>query len=224
MFIRRYEWQSRTSIHAHGAARFKNDPGLVDLTYKTYLGHLASKKLESGAVTAEHPDYSKCCQEKKLGEESEIIVTKYTDRIITAMNTGLNISNPNVPDPHPCSYNNNLIIDVNSDYKEIINCCQRHVCRLDGYCKSSRIIGKCRFGYPFNNLEKTKIQFTETENNVSAEIVLKRNDPYLNMHNRFICQNWRGNTDMQMILDRNAAIRYMVKYATKGNNLINLYE
>ena len=28
----RFEWQSRTSIHAHGAARFSNDPGLIELT------------------------------------------------------------------------------------------------------------------------------------------------------------------------------------------------
>ena len=32
----RYEWQSRTSIHAHGAARFKNDPGLIELTKEVY--------------------------------------------------------------------------------------------------------------------------------------------------------------------------------------------
>ena len=41
----RFEWQARTSIHAHGAARFSNDPGLIDLTKKVYLGHIYSKKL-----------------------------------------------------------------------------------------------------------------------------------------------------------------------------------
>jgi hypothetical protein len=38
----------------------------------------------------------------------------------------------------------------------------------------------------------------------------------MNVHNRLICQNWRGNVDMQIILDQHAAINYMVKYATKG--------
>jgi len=41
----RYEWQSRSSIHAHGAVRFKNDPGLTQLATKAYIGRLASKKL-----------------------------------------------------------------------------------------------------------------------------------------------------------------------------------
>ncbi len=34
----RYEWQSRNSIHAHGTARLKNDPGLVELCTKAYKG------------------------------------------------------------------------------------------------------------------------------------------------------------------------------------------
>ena len=34
--------------------------------------------------------------------------------------------------------------------------------------------------------------------------------------NRLIYQHWRANVDMQIILDVQAAISYMVKYATKG--------
>ncbi len=36
------------------------------------------------------------------------------------------------------------------------------------------------------------------------------------LHNRLICHHWRANVDMQPILDRHAAVAYMVKYATKG--------
>ena len=39
----RFEWQSRTSIHAHGCARFKNDPGLIELTKKVYSSYLFIK-------------------------------------------------------------------------------------------------------------------------------------------------------------------------------------
>ena len=35
----------RSSIHAHGAVRFKNDPGLTQLATKAYIGRLAAKKL-----------------------------------------------------------------------------------------------------------------------------------------------------------------------------------
>ena len=38
----------------------------------------------------------------------------------------------------------------------------------------------------------------------------------MNIHNKLICHRWRGNFDMQIILDKSARINYMVKYATKG--------
>jgi hypothetical protein len=53
-----------------------------------------------------------------------------------------------VPDPHPCSYDPKNIQDSDKDYELISNCCQRHVCRLNGYCKSKKT-NKCRFGYPY---------------------------------------------------------------------------
>jgi hypothetical protein len=90
------------------------------------------------------------------------------------------------------------------------------VCRLSGYCKSKKAGNKCRFGYPFKLENQTRIEFIESENSVKAEIYLKRNDSYMNMHNRSICHNWRGNVDLQIILDHRAAIDYMVKYATKS--------
>jgi hypothetical protein len=31
----RYEWQSRTAIHAHGVKRLKNDPGISDFQLST---------------------------------------------------------------------------------------------------------------------------------------------------------------------------------------------
>ena len=40
----RFEWQSRSSIHAHDAAKFKNDPGLIQLTNNVYIGREALKK------------------------------------------------------------------------------------------------------------------------------------------------------------------------------------
>ena len=54
-----------------------------------------------------------------------------------------------------------------------------------------------------------------------------RNDPNMNGHGRTACHAWRGNMDMQLILDHHAAVNYMVKYATKsekaGNSFKHLY-
>jgi hypothetical protein len=73
----------------------------------------------------------------------------------------------------------------------------------------------CRFGYPIDTRDKTVKTFTETKNCVKANIFLKRNDSQMNVHNRLLCQHWRANMDMQIILDISAAINYMVKYAAK---------
>jgi hypothetical protein len=107
-----------------------------------------------------------------------------------------------------------------NDYTSLINCYKRHVCRPDGYCNSSKQSNNndCRFGYPFKNENESKIIFTEKSNSkklklkkaeVKAEFIIKRNDPYLNVHNRLICHSWRAIVDMQIILDKNAAINYI---------------
>ena len=50
---------------------------------------------------------------------------------------------------------------MDKDYEELCNCCQRHVCRTEGYCKSKNT-NECRFGYPIDVNEKTRIEFKET--------------------------------------------------------------
>ena len=42
----RYEFQARGSIHCHGTAKLKNDPGLCELTEVALKGFLAEQKLE----------------------------------------------------------------------------------------------------------------------------------------------------------------------------------
>ncbi len=119
--------------------------------------------------------------------------------------------------PHPCSLDPVKIEYLDQDYNALINTTQRHTCRVEGYCKSAK--GGCRFGYPIVLREKTYIEFTTTKNNtITANILLKRNDEMMNVHNRIVAQNWRGNVDMQIILDQQAAINYMVKYVTKGKS------
>ena len=44
---------SRTAIHAHGAARFKNNPGLIDHTSEVYKGWFAFKNSVAKVFTNE---------------------------------------------------------------------------------------------------------------------------------------------------------------------------
>ncbi len=125
-----------------------------------------------------------------------------------------------VPDPHPCCIDISLLDpdQYDSDYIELVNCVQRHVCRTTGYCKSKKkqMQNKCRFGYPFLLREQSEIIFKETNTRVHAEVEIKRNDPYMNPHIRVATHEWRGNTDAQVILDARAAQDYIAKYACKG--------
>ena len=225
----RFEWQSRTAIHAHGAARFKNDPELIDLTANVYKSRLALKN-SIGKVFNDQNDieiFNKIIENDIIAEDK---VTKFTDTLLTAFNNSLNFVQAVVPEPHPCSLRTSLIQneDIDDDYNDLINCCQRHVCRVNGNCKSKNAKKACRYDYPFDVSEKTRIEFEESINSVKAKLILKRNDPYMNLHNRIICHNWRGNVDMQLILDQNAATNYMVKYATKseknGNSLAEMFK
>ena len=44
----------------------------------------------------------------------------------------------------------------------------------------------------------------------------ERNDPRVNCYNRLMLQNWRVNTDISVIVDADACVHYMAKYAAKG--------
>src|ERR1035438_1855689 len=76
----------------------------------------------------------------QLGEQSERCVLTYVDTLLTAINLRENIFDTvGVPDPHPCSKNMLNFLDndeeIKADYEVLVNCCQRHICQLNGYCK-----------------------------------------------------------------------------------------
>lgn len=95
---------------------------------------MSEKQLENQALSLEkREDLQKLVQE---GIEAEQKVIAYTNTLLTANNTRIQPNQTTgVPDPHPCSIDPRTVTDKEKDYEDIINCCQRHVCRLNGYCK-----------------------------------------------------------------------------------------
>ena len=116
------------------------------------------------------------------GELAEQNVITYADTLLTAMNSRPRFESGSVavPDPHPCTKNTLEYLDnpdsLDTDYLELLNCCQRHICRPDGYCKSKNGKG-CRLNYPIQLQRGTTINFEEVGSSVRAKIALKRNDP-----------------------------------------------
>ena len=49
--------------------------------------------------------------------------------------------------------------------------------------------------------------------------MLKRNDSRVNRHQRLQLQSWRANCDIQPIIDYNACLEYLAKYASKAEKI-----
>ena len=54
---------------------------------------------------------------------------------------------------------------------------------------------------------------------VRANFLSKRNDPLMNQHCKLHLQSWMVNCNVQIILDEEQVIWYLVKYASKAENL-----
>ena len=114
------------------------------------------------------------------------------------------------PDPHSCCNDINVINedDFPSDFMELVNCTQRHVCRIGGYCvkknknSETTVVEKCRFDFPKKCLKDSELKFIETVKNVKVNLNLSRNDPYMNAHIPIVAHH----VDSQLILDYHAAI------------------
>ena len=217
----RHERQSRDAIHSHGVCCLENDPGIAMLATEVYKGKL---KEQHFPLTSESlVNYERYLNIINHGKKAEKRIITYVDTLVTAFNHKTIPVNPEVPDPHQCFIDIQLIDDelYDNDYVELVNCTQRHVCRIRCYCRSKKKEkeNECRFGYPFENNNDTKLVFKETKSKrIDTEIILARNDPYMNQHSRFIAHAWRANVDQSLVINYNAAVNYMVKYATKSKD------
>ena len=84
-----------------------------NLTSKLYLGRQATEKLKDLRELNEIERHTLRHQETE-GLESEKIVIDYTNTLITAMNSR-SIYNNEIPDPHPCSIDQNSISKENRE-------------------------------------------------------------------------------------------------------------
>ena len=82
---------------------------------------------------------------------------------------------------------------------EIIVNCQTHKCKATCLKKSKE---KCRFNYPMNESEETRIlKEDEIHKNNNKFVIMKRNvnEKYINNYNPVILEMWQANMDIQPI-------------------------
>ena len=142
----RYEYQARGSIHCHGIAKLKSDPGLCHLTHKALEGFLAEKSSAETPI----PDICTISDGKKASQQ----ICQYVDTLMSTYN-------PCPPDSeiwikpkiHPCKQRHECVADIDEDYANLLNTVQRHTRCNTRYClryKQGLEDMQCRFKYPFD--------------------------------------------------------------------------
>ena len=222
----RFEYQGRGSIHCHGTAKLKNDPGLCELTKTSLKGFLAQKSRDANSDQNDDT-ISKLDFEIEAGNKASKTACKYVDWLLITVN-------PNPPEQdiwikpqiHPCqkSYKDIINTDMDSDYCDLLNMVQRHTRCRTGYCLKMRNNEnelKCRFKFPIEHCAQTKLVFEpihnkDRETQYRARIITARNDSRLNNYQHLQLQGWRANCDIQVVIDHYACVQYLTKYAAKG--------
>lgn len=219
----RYEFQARGSIHCHGTAKLKNDPGLCKLTEIALKGFLAQKHAQQNVCDPNQD----VLQDIENGRKATATICNYVDTILSTFNPQPPVDNNwTKPIIHPCKRRHKDIphAERDMDYVELLNTVQRHTHCSTNYClrhKQNESDLQCRFKFPFDHCDKTRLEFEQVNTKdktiqYRAKIVTKRNDSRLNNHQRLQLQGWRANCDIQVIIDHHACIEYLAKYAAKG--------
>ena len=226
----RYEFAlQRGSIHCHGPAKLKNDPGLCELSQLALKGFLAKESLHNDPIAHSEEEILELKSSIECGLKAEETICRYVDSLVTIMT-------PNHPDKHswvcpkvqPCK---NRLSEIrveqqHADYNDLVNCVQRHTNCSSAYClrKDDKGSQTCRFKYPTDECNETLVQFEKITTKDGAEryravVVTKTNDSRLNRHQQFQSQGWRANCDIDVVTDYHSCIEYLAKYASKGEKL-----
>src|ERR1700683_1875191 len=126
---------------------------------------------------------------------------------------------------HPSAQLFNTLQDTKKKVAEMWNRLQRHTKCAPGYCEwkkkgSGEIF--CCFGYP-----KTCRDYSELSKDPGHDFVelnTRRNDEILNSYNATFILGWRANIDFRPVINKEAVIAYVAKYASKGESFSSSYQ
>ena len=117
--------------------------------------------------------------------------------------------------------------DLYEDHIEVCNRCQSHgaVLRGERCCVPAQCFkrGSCRFRFSYPITPEPRAFIDSSGRRPRKCFAAVRNDPWLNQHAKLVLLGWRANVDMQPVLDREVAITYIAKYASKPETLSESY-
>ena len=213
-FWYRVEWQSR------GSGEFV--PCRSSFAFLTgFEGHIHGFLWLQNAVPVEDLDWSRPADVRR--------VSHYFSQFLTAVN-------PEPLRPRPtndcllndyASHVNRDTWDLYNDHINLCNRCQTHgsVVRGERRCIPAQCFkrGSCRFHFPYPVSDEPRAFIEGNGSHSRKRFAAIRNDPWLNQHAKLVLLGWRANVDMQPVLDREAAMTYISKYASKPEALSDSY-
>ena len=153
-----------------------------------------------------------------ISDEQLQLLTEYFNKLCTAVHPSLN-NEKSAQHPSQTIFSDVPETDYIDDLSNLINTFQRHT-KCGSYCLK-KVDGKlqCRFHFPHDLQETAHIN----NNNGYYQFIPQRHDPLIQRYNKILTLIWRANTDFSPIVDMNAIIKYIVKYATKNETSSKKY-
>lgn len=116
---------------------------------------------------------------------------------------------------------------MEEDHCALCNWCQKHGKLQNGVraCVPYQCYrnGSCRFHFPYP-VSINPAAFLDTSiKGGQKHFVAEWNNPWMNQHSTPVLLAWRANVDLQPVLDKKAAIKYVCKYASKPEVLSQSY-
>ena len=197
----RFEWQERGSGHIHGFLWLKDAPKADEIDWDL---------LQKPEAIIPDEQTDKICQ-----------FIEYWNRIITASSPFPRLDD-NMPllGEHPCSLSREGLENTKQELADLLNWTERHTKCMPGYCLVKRNVPGhdapkvfCRFDYPMPLRHDAGVG-TDSKGRVRFEP--ERNDRLMNPYNAAMILGWRANIDLKPVLNKEAAINYIAKYASKA--------
>lgn len=181
-----------------------------DYWFRFEWQHRGSPHIHGVLWLADAPDTSDI---DSLNDAERSAIVQYFDGLISATIGSLE-SIP--PFENPCRSRYSDLTDEQRlrDVDRILSAVQRHS-RCGQYCQRRRRGSRnfeCRYKFPMECEDESSLRKVDGD----WKFIPKRNDALLQRHNKFISQAWRGNTDFSAIVSRDAVLKYIAKYASKG--------
>src|ERR1700683_3438282 len=126
---------------------------------------------------------------------------------------------------HPSAQMFNTLQDTKKELAEMLNRLQCHTKCAPGYCeRKKKDTGEifCRFGYPKQCRDQSEL--SRDPGREFSEPNTRRNDYILNSYNSTFILGWRANIDFRPVINKDAVIAYVAKYASKGETASSSYE